>query len=392
MEEKLVKTVMRLYEGARTCVRVDSELSEPFAVKVGVHQGSVLSPLLFITVMDVLSEGVRRGLLFELLYADDLVIIAESMQELEKKYTEWKNSLESKGLRVNVDKTKIMVGDGAKTVYRSEIDPCSVCGTRVKRNSIKCNRCKLWVHAKCSGVKGSLGKVEVTFVCKTCVNGSGGAGRENKEKVNSVVEGVEIVDNFCYLGDVIQKDGGCDKAVRDRVRKGWLKFKELSGVLCNKRIALRMRGVLYRACVRAVMMYGGESWPIKKENEDTLVRAERRMIRMICGVTLNNRENSRDLLERIGLVDDIRVGVKKARLRWFGHVLRRDVDVGVKRAFLFKVEDKSGRGRPGKTWYEVVRNDMRDLNICERDALDRMKWRNAVRNIPANPRFRGKRQ
>ena len=56
VEEKLVQTVMRLYEGARTRVRVDSE---PFEVKVGVHQGSVLSPLLFITVIDVLSEGVR---------------------------------------------------------------------------------------------------------------------------------------------------------------------------------------------------------------------------------------------------------------------------------------------------------------------------------------------
>ena len=55
VEEKLVQTVMRLYEGARTRVRVDSELSEPFAIKVGVHQQSVLSPLLFITVMDVLT-------------------------------------------------------------------------------------------------------------------------------------------------------------------------------------------------------------------------------------------------------------------------------------------------------------------------------------------------
>ena len=54
-----MQRVMRLCEGARTRVRVESELSEPFEVKVGVHQGSVLLPLLFITVMDMLSEGVR---------------------------------------------------------------------------------------------------------------------------------------------------------------------------------------------------------------------------------------------------------------------------------------------------------------------------------------------
>ena len=79
VEEKLVQAVMRLYEGARTRVRVDAEVTEPFEVKVGVHQGSVLSPLLFVVVMDVLSEGVRRGFLY------DLVIMADSLQDLESK-------------------------------------------------------------------------------------------------------------------------------------------------------------------------------------------------------------------------------------------------------------------------------------------------------------------
>ena len=60
-----MQTVMRLYKGARNRVRVDSEVSEPFEVKDGVHQGSVLTTLLFVAVMDVLCEGVRRGLLFE---------------------------------------------------------------------------------------------------------------------------------------------------------------------------------------------------------------------------------------------------------------------------------------------------------------------------------------
>lgn len=391
VEEKLVQTVMRLYDGARTRVRVDSEVTEPFEVKVGVHQGSVLSPLLFVTVMDVLSEAVRGGLLLELLYADDLVIMAESLQELERKYTEWKKSLEGKGLRVNVGKTKVMIGDGSKPVLKSEIDPCSVCDTRVKRNSIRCNRCKLWVHAKCSGVKGSLGKVELTFICRTCVDGRKDLMSVNRVKAEKVVDGLEMVDNFCYLGDMMQKDGGCEKAVRERVRKGWSKYKELSGVLCNKRIPLKMRGVLYSVCVRTVITYGCENWPMKKENEDTLVRAERRMIRMMCGVTLANRERATDLQERIGLVDDIGIVVTKARLRWFGHVSRRDPEEGVKRAFLYKLDGKSGRGRPGKTWYEVVRKDMRDSGLCERDALDRNKWRNTVRNVSANTRLRGKR-
>ena len=172
IEEKLVQAVMRLYEGAKTRVRVETELSDPFEVKVGVHQGSVLSPLPFITVMDVLSAEIRQGLLFEILYADDLVIMADSMEELEKRYKNWKSVLEDKGLRVNVGKTKYMFSDGVKNVTKSEIDPCSVCDMRVRRNSIRCTSCKFWVHAKCSGIKGRLQKVELSFICNTCREGS----------------------------------------------------------------------------------------------------------------------------------------------------------------------------------------------------------------------------
>ena len=62
---------MSLYEGAETRVRVDSELSEDIEVKVGMHQGSALSPFLFTVVLDVVTEFAREGALSELLFADD---------------------------------------------------------------------------------------------------------------------------------------------------------------------------------------------------------------------------------------------------------------------------------------------------------------------------------
>ena len=62
----------------RCKVRVNDSFSEEFEVKVGVHQGSVLSPLLFITVLEALSRDFRTGSPWELLYADDLVIIADT--------------------------------------------------------------------------------------------------------------------------------------------------------------------------------------------------------------------------------------------------------------------------------------------------------------------------
>ena len=74
---------MSLYEGQRQ-IRMDSELSEEFEVKVGMHQGSVLSPFLFAMVVDVVTEF-ARGTLSELLYDDDLVLISETIMGLTSK-------------------------------------------------------------------------------------------------------------------------------------------------------------------------------------------------------------------------------------------------------------------------------------------------------------------
>ena len=77
-------------------------------VKVGVHQGLVLSPILFIIVLEALSKKFRGGLPWELLYADDLTLAADTKELLIEKLSRWKKGLEEKGLRVNVSKTKVM--------------------------------------------------------------------------------------------------------------------------------------------------------------------------------------------------------------------------------------------------------------------------------------------
>ena len=107
LSEVIVRAVMSLYDGAKTRVTVGSAYSEEFEVNVGVHQGSVLSPLLFAIVVDVITENARRGVVNELLYADDLVIMSEDMEDLKERFWNWKNALESKGLTLSLPRSSI---------------------------------------------------------------------------------------------------------------------------------------------------------------------------------------------------------------------------------------------------------------------------------------------
>ena len=77
-------------------------------MKVGLHQGSVLSPLLFVIVMEMISRELRGGLPLELLYADDLNLMAESEESLLDKMVKWKSGLDANGLKMNAGKTKVM--------------------------------------------------------------------------------------------------------------------------------------------------------------------------------------------------------------------------------------------------------------------------------------------
>ena len=109
VSEKLVRVIKGLYQDSRTRVQCGAGATEPFPVKVGLYQGSVLSPFLFSFVVDTISEGAKRPLPNDLLYADDLAIVAESDEELQERLVHCQENLENKGLRVNSKKTEVMV-------------------------------------------------------------------------------------------------------------------------------------------------------------------------------------------------------------------------------------------------------------------------------------------
>jgi len=130
-------------------------------------------------------------------------------------------------------------------------------------------------------------KVMRSFICRGCSNRLISTGHTSVDIGTSA--NLEVVDKFCYLGDMLSVDGGTDAAVEARIRIGWNKFRQLVPLLTNRDISLIRRGRLYSSCVRSSMLHGTETWPVRKENEVALQQAEMRMLRWMCNIKVKDR-------------------------------------------------------------------------------------------------------
>ena len=188
---------------------------------------------------------------------------------------------------------------------------------------------------------------------------------------------LEVVDKFCYLGDMLDAGGGAESSTVTRVRSGWKKFRELLPLLTTKAISLKVEGELYAACVRSVMLYGRETCPIKVEESQRLHRNEMSMIRWMCGVTMRDRYPFEELRAWVGIKPIVDV-MRQRRLRWFGHIERREDSCWLKKVQNLAVDGHSGRGRPRKTWEHVIMEDLRVKGLRREVAQNRAEWRSAT--------------
>ena len=86
-----MNAVMKMYQEVLSQVKVECEDSKEFAVRVGIHQGSILLPLIFAVVMEEVAKEECA-----LMYADDLVLICETKEEARRRFVACRNALESK--------------------------------------------------------------------------------------------------------------------------------------------------------------------------------------------------------------------------------------------------------------------------------------------------------
>ena len=334
-----------MYANARRRVGVGEGYSNEFEVKVGVHQGSVLSPLLFIIVLEALSRGFCSGVPWEDLYPNDLVIIAELLEEGVRGLLTWKEARKRKD-KVNAGKMKIMIYSmGLDLLQSSSEFACAVCRTGVGSNSIFC---KHWVHKKCSGLKHLTRDPD--YRCTRC---QGTARPLDGRPQREVQVRPDVVASFCYLGDMLSAAGGCELSTTTRVKTTWKKFKELLPVLSSRHLSFKTHGCVYSSYVGSAMLQASETWPLTKPNLQCLQRNDRAMIRQICNVRLQDfvTTRSNELLARLG-IEELDLILKERRLRWYGRGM-----VQSRQPLTYRLMESMGLGGPrwdGNSWQRGI--------------------------------------
>ena len=202
--EVYIRTIQDMYSAVGTSVRTPVGDSQYFPVEVGLHQGSVLSPLLFIIVLDVITRDIQAPIPWCMLFADDIVLVAESRTEVNVNLERWRTSLEGYGLRLSRSKTEYLWANFSEEIHEEDVAVC-IAEARVPQTN-----------------------------------------------------------TFKYLGSIIQSNGDISADVTHRILTGWLRLRSATGVLCDKNVPLKLKGKFYRVAIRPSLLYGSECWPLRK--------------------------------------------------------------------------------------------------------------------------------
>ncbi|XP_070000722.1 uncharacterized protein [Penaeus vannamei] len=150
----------------------------------------------------------------------------------------------------------------------------------------------------------------------------------------------------------------------------------MSGFLCDKSIPSKVKGRIHMG-IQPAMLFGMETLPLSARNTKRLEVAEMKMRRWACGHTLKDHVRNEVIREIFGIMP-ITERFRKARLRWFGHVKRRDEEYAGRRVLEMAPPARRRKGRPKLRWMDCLRKDLEEMEATEEDALDRETWRKRI--------------
>lgn len=311
LTNKIKNVVKSLYKNVRGEVRLNGQKSTEFSMKKGIKQGDSLSPLLFIIAMnDIIKKCKRRSpktkignwnmqpvYIQNLIYADDIIIIAENTDQLQRALNIWNEEIQTAKLTVNIQKTKVM------------------------------------------------------HVTKQ--------GDEEHNRITLDNQPIEEVRSLEYLGVTITNDGRIDGEIGNRVNKANQVYYSIYNTILGKReVSNKTKLHIYAAIYTPTLTYGAESWTMNNKHKSKITAAEMKFLRKITGKTRRDRIRNtthREQLQQEPLITKI----EKKQMTWFGHLIRMREDRLPKRALEARVEGRRPSGRPRKTWTDGIEEQAR---------------------------------
>ncbi|XP_063841023.1 uncharacterized protein LOC135089389 [Scylla paramamosain] len=179
---------------------------------------------------------------------------------------------------------------------------------------------------------------------------------------------------------MVDETGEMEKEVNFRIQCGWNNWRQVSGVICDRRVPERVKGKVHKAVVRPALMYGLEAAPLKKIEERKMDVAEMKMLRWMVGVNRTDRIRNKYIRGTVKVVE-VSKKIQESRLRWYGHLRRRVGEDHVGREIMeMEVEGVRRRGRPKRRWIDCINGDLGEKNINPEMANNRNTWRRLIHN------------
>ena len=324
---KFVTIIQQMYKDATCQVIHDGKLTEPFSVKTGVRQGCLLSPTIFLMVVDwVMRQSTadrRTGIqwtfnkqLEDLDFADDISLLSHKHQDAQEKLCRVAAEAEKTGLQINIGKTEVM------RVNNRKQDPVQL-------------------HQ----------------------------------------ENIKEVDKFVYLGSVVSKDGGTDEDIKSRINKARHAFNTLRQIWRSKALSIHNKIRIFNTNVKSVLLYGSETWRVTKTNTHKLQTFTNRCLRNILNIRWPEVVSNEELWN-MSKQAPLETEIKKRKWGWIGHTLRKPATNITRQALDWNPQGKRKVGRPKQTWRRSIEAEMKAAGMTwaelKRTSQSRVRWRSFV--------------
>ena len=325
--KKIISLIRCTFQDMSCKIAHAGQLSESFEVKTGVWQGCLLSPFLFLLVIDWIMKttttGRNNGIqwtlwtqLDDLNFADDLALLSHNHSQMQDKTTLLETTSAGTGLKINRKKTELM-------------------------------------------------KLNTTANAPITVGG----------------EPIREVESFVYLGSVVDHQGGTDRDVTARIGKARAAFVMLKNIWASGGISMRTKLRIFDSNVKSVLLYGCETWRTTQTMQRKIQTFFNTCLRRIYKIQWQEKIRNEDLWERAGQ-EPVAKQILRRKWGWIGHTLRKPASSTTRQALNWNPQGKRKRGRPRNSWRRDTEAELKqqvtNWSGMTRAAQNRVWWRGVV--------------